>query len=860
MARALQSIRINLMIGAAVLISTGLVVYGYIAGEHLYSVESPLLNTAAEIEFEAARTRIWMRDVAAGIREYEDDFLFDHLEQSINYLESLTRAKKIPGVDSDDQKTVAIYSQTGRLISFLGNLKQILNNSSGDRSEGRRIAKRLAEIDRVFSDFSTTLSSIKATVSATVERARMRFRILQATLIGLTVLLIACATIAIIDFNRQRVRDFENLERARQDLQKELAGRREAESALAKRMQLIRAVFDNSPVPIIVTRLADNRVIDLNESFLAASGYDREEVLGRTLGEIPLWENPTERDRVLQQLRRDRQVRDMELRFRTKDGRDKTFLGSANVVEINGEAHILATGRDVTELKDSERALKESEGRLQAVVDNLPVGVWFTDETGRIEYGNPAALKIWGGAHRVGPDEFHEYRARWAGTGIALGPHDWAVARAVRKGETSLNEVLDIDCFDGTQKTILNSAVPMRDSDGRITGVVVLNNDITERKQAEARMMWLASFPALNPYPIVEVDLNGRVHHLNPAAEREFPDLAKLGTGHAWLCDWEPVTRTFRNGGSRTVVREVPSEGKWYHQALVWVEEEQRVRIYGLDITWRKDAEEALKTSHDALETWVNERTQQLLEANQRLQSEVEERLQTERSLVKHQAQLRQLSRALIQTEERERRRISNATHDGIGQTLAAAKIKLGAVRSSLPPGEVSGQLDEVRDLISSAIQETRTLTFELSLPVLYEIGLQPALEWLAEQYTRKFSLRISVEGDGCDQSLDVPDRVFLFQAIRELCFNVVKHARASHVRVSIKSDPDAGGIRCEVVDDGTGFDVKKKFQDADNEMGFGLFGIREQLRYYGGSLTLDTNRDSGTCVVLRIPTQGTPP
>jgi signal transduction histidine kinase len=346
------------------------------------------------------------------------------------------------------------------------------------------------------------------------------------------------------------------------------------------------------------------------------------------------------------------------------------------------------------------------------------------------------------------------------------------------------------------------------------------------------------------------------VHYLSPAAEKAFPGLSQQGAGHAWLSDWESVRRSFHNGEHKTAVREVLLEGKWYHQALNWVEETRRIRIYGLDITARKQAEQALKLSHDALETWVNERTQQLVESNQRLKSEAEERLRTERSLMKHQIQLRKLSSALVQTEERERRRISTAIHDGVGQTLAATKIKLGAIRSSLPPSEMIGQLDDIRDLISSAIQETRSLTFELSLPVLYEMGLLPALEWMAEQFQRKYGLQVMMDGDGCDRDLNVPDRVFLFQAIRELCFNVVKHARANWARVSMHGEGDAGIIRCEVVDDGAGFDVKKHTQAADTEMGFGLFSIREQLRQNGGSLTLESDPGSGTHVVLRFPSK----
>jgi len=140
---------------------------------------------------------------------------------------------------------------------------------------------------------------------------------------------------------------------------------------------------------------------------------------------------------------------------------------------------------DATESKRAEEALRASELRMKAVADHLPVGVWFADETGKIVYGNEAGRQIWAGARYVDPEEFHVYRAWWADTGEPLGPEDWAVVRAVRKGETSLREVLEIECFDGTRKTILNSAVPLKSNDSKLSGVVVLNEDITERIEAE---------------------------------------------------------------------------------------------------------------------------------------------------------------------------------------------------------------------------------------------------------------------------------------------------------------------------------------------------------------------------------------
>jgi PAS domain S-box-containing protein len=714
--------RIYFLIGVSLVIASGLIGYGYFVGDRQYSLASPMHNTLEEIEMEGAKIIHRMEGIISGTRKYDEAQLFHHLEQSILYLSSFVQAEALQAGALNESDCPDISPQIEKLESVVINWKSILERFHRQQPRYSQSDKLQAETLKTFLDFSATMAEIETALAATIESGRSRFRTVQALSIGLFVLLAAAATVAAIRYGRQKSRDFEQLEQTRKELEKELVHRREAETALASSEQLIRTIFDNSPVAIVVTRLPDSRIVNVNDYFEAVTGYARGDVVGRTFKEVPIWLNPADREPFLQQLTSKRQVRDVEIPFRMKDGRLRTFLLSANVVDLNGEAHILASARD-----------------------------------------------------------------------------------------------------------------------------------ITESKQAEARMAWLASFPMLNPYPVAEIDLDGRVHYLNPAAEAAFPGLSAQGVAHAWIADWETVTGPFRTGGTRTAVREVLFEGKWYHQALNWMEETRRIRIYGLDITQRKRAEEVLKTSHDALETWVNERTQQLRESYQRLKSEVEERVKTEQSLIKHQMQLRKLSSALVQTEERERRRISTALHDGIGQTLAATKIKLGAIRSSLPAGETVKQLDEVRDLISAAIQETRSLTFELSLPVLYEIGLKPALEWLSEQFKQKFGLEVIVEGDGCDQRLQVPERVFLFQALRELCFNVVKHARATRVTVSIRQENGSDGIRCDVIDNGIGFDAKKQFQGKD-PAGFGLFSIREHLRQYGGFLTLDTGPKSGTRVALSLP------
>lgn len=138
---------------------------------------------------------------------------------------------------------------------------------------------------------------------------------------------------------------------------------------------------------------------------------------------------------------------------------------------------------------------------LKEVIDILPVGVWLTDETGRILYGNPAGQSIWSGARHVGVEHFGEYKGWWVASGKRIEAEEWAAARAIRRGDVSLNEEVEIECFDGTRKIILDSAMPIRDESGGIVGAVIVNHDITERKRFEEQLRGMVDRdPLTNAY------------------------------------------------------------------------------------------------------------------------------------------------------------------------------------------------------------------------------------------------------------------------------------------------------------------------------------------------------------------------
>jgi signal transduction histidine kinase len=219
-------------------------------------------------------------------------------------------------------------------------------------------------------------------------------------------------------------------------------------------------------------------------------------------------------------------------------------------------------------------------------------------------------------------------------------------------------------------------------------------------------------------------------------------------------------------------------------------------------------------------------------------------------SLREREAELRSLASQLSLTEERERRRIATELHDHIGQTLALCKIKLGMLQESASAGLLES-MDEIRKLIDQTIQYTRSLTSELSPPILYELGFEATVEWLGEKILKQYGILFHFEDDGQPKPICDEARVLLFQAVRELLVNVTKHAQARNVRVSIRRD--GKDVRINVEDDGVGFHASE-IGSYISRTGFGLFSIRERLNYIGGYLEVESEPGHGTLVTLVAP------
>ncbi len=157
--------------------------------------------------------------------------------------------------------------------------------------------------------------------------------------------------------------------------------------------------------------------------------------------------------------------------------------------------------------------------------------------------------------------------------------------------------------------------------------------DITEQKLTEERLEYLASFPENNPHLVVEAGLDGKIHYANPTARKLLPDLLENGLNHPWLADWEAVAVSFHNQPAKVMVRDIAIGERTFQQSLNYLPPQQLVRIYSIDITERRRAEQALQQVNDTLEHRVKERTQELDNANNQLRTEVVERQKAQAEL-----------------------------------------------------------------------------------------------------------------------------------------------------------------------------------------------------------------------------------
>jgi PAS domain S-box-containing protein len=222
-----------------------------------------------------------------------------------------------------------------------------------------------------------------------------------------------------------------------------------------------------------------------------------------------------------------------------------------------------------------------------------------------------------------------------------------------------------------------------------------------------------------------------------------------------------------------------------------------------------------------------------------------------EKKVLVYQKRMRSLATEIVLTEERERRTIAAALHDSLGPLLAFSKRELGIIRKSAP-AELTESLAYVHDKIKQAVDQTRNLTFDLSPATLYTLGLEHALEEMVEHFAQEG--RFNGNCHICEpiEPLAEDIRILLYRSVRELMVNIVKHAGAKNVNVTLSMN--GNDIQVAVEDDGVGFDISDADLKTGKLKGFGLFNIQERLIQAGGRIDLQSPNGGGIKIVLQLP------
>lgn len=274
-----------------------------------------------------------------------------------------------------------------------------------------------------------------------------------------------------------------------------------------------------------------------------------------------------------------------------------------------------------------------------------------------------------------------------------------------------------------------------------------------------------------------------------------------------------------------------------------------------IDITARKKAEAFLREAQAELEKKVAERTAQLAETNEVLRGEIVERQRGEDALRASERQLRDLTAYLQSVREEERKYLARELHDELGQQLTALKMDLSwlaeksAAQNDSAQRTIAEKSKTMIAAVDGAMNATRRIVSELRPAALDELGLEAAVEWLAQDFQKRTGIVCRLETDFDERELKQDLTTTMFRIVQECLTNIVRHASATRANISLKKT--GNDLLLEVEDDGRGIDAT----DATAAHSFGILGMRERALLLGGTVRIE-GRDAaqGTRVVVRIP------
>ena len=611
---------------------------------------------------------------------------------------------------------------------------------------------------------------------------------------------------------------------------RDVTGQKLAEKELHESEVKYRHIFENIQ-DIYYEASLDGKILEASPSVEKLSGYRREQVLGTSL--YDMYVNPADRDEVFKELLREGKVNDYEVFLKDANGA-KTYCSiTATLVrdKNNNPQKIIGSLRNITERKRMERALRESEAQLIAILDASIDRIRYVDKDMKVLWANKAAAS----GLDIPTEELKGLRCYEVFIGRSAPCDGCPTVKAIETGQIQ-RAVMCQPRMKGINGESYWDAycVPIRNIAGEVLSYLQVARNITEQKRTENELRekeeTLRAIHAASPVGVA-LARNRIISWANKAMydllgyDEKDEGLLKGRTTRLFYPDGEEYDRMGQElyavvketGSGRADTKWVKKDGSvidCYVQATLLdpSDPDKGIIVAGLDISDRKEAEE----------------------------------------------KIHRLSHELIRVQEIERQRISRELHDRVAQDLSTAKIV--ADRLSLPqmepmPPEVGREVSKISGALQGAINTVRTLAYDLRPPVLDDMGLVQTIFQYCEEFSERTGLDIEFSSAGVETvKLDPDTEINVYRLIQEGLNNVKKHAEAHHVTVKlVKAFPN---IILRIEDDGRGFDVNARRMASSSEKRMGLQSMEERVHLLQGKMEVQSCLNQGTKIAIRIPSR----
>jgi PAS domain S-box-containing protein len=616
---------------------------------------------------------------------------------------------------------------------------------------------------------------------------------------------------------------------------RDITERSRAENALRRSEERFMTLFRASPVAIAVTRLKDSRLYDVNSAWETMTGFRREEALGRTSGELNMMVNPTLRERIIEGLLKGEKKQGFEVQLKSKSGVVIDVLMSAELIEMDGEEYVLSLAQDITTRKETEKRLCENEARYRTVLEDQTEVIARFSANGTFIFVNEVYC------HFFGKTREDLIGKRWQPMAV---PEDVPMIQERLRTLSSANPVIIIENRVHSEHDQVHWMQFVNrgffSPDGELIEIQSVGRDITERKRLEEKLRVSEQFQRAVidglSANVAVIDETGTILAVNKAW-REFADANP------------PVLRNVCEGANYIQVCE-SAKGRYSGGAAQFLKAIRKAFLGELDyfeIEYPCHSPDRERWFCGRVTPFSGEGPRAVVVAHEN----ITERKQAERQIKIYQKKLRAMGSQMVLADQRERRRFSADLHDRVGQNLALAKIKLGGLSKSKASPRQLAIIRETDDLVENTIRSTRSLIYEISPPILPELGLAAAVEWISEYFQEQYRIPVELKITGKPVTIKEDLRILFFNALRELLNNIAKHAKAKHVRIFLIQGKEEARIMVE--DDGVGigsFSFKKRL----SKKNFGIFNIQEQFKHIGGKFKIISSPGKGTKAILVMP------